>query len=78
MLHSRNADALVAMAAEGNINAPLPKSIDDAFVAGAKTFYKAEQENFPELKDYLNALLPFAANWEALYGFPYTVMTSLD
>jgi len=78
MLHSRNADALIAMEAEGNINAPLPKSIDDAFVAGAKEFYKAEQENFPELKDYLNALLPFAANWEALYGFPYTVMTSLD
>ncbi|HHE41589.1 MAG TPA: hypothetical protein ENL12_02955 [Dehalococcoidia bacterium] len=78
MLHSRNADALVAMEAEGNINLPLPASINDAFVEGAKAFYKEEQENFPELKEYLDAYLPFAKNWEALYGFPYTVMTSLD
>lgn len=78
MLHSRNADALVAMEAEGNINLPLPASINEAFVEGAKEFYRNEQENFPELKDYLDHLLPFAANWEALYGFPYTVMTSLD
>ena len=78
MLHSRNADALVAMAAEGNINLPLPASINDAFAVQAKAFYKAEQENFPELKDYLSYYLPFAKNWQELYGFPYTVMTSLD
>jgi len=78
MLHSRNADALVAMAAEGNINLPLPASINAAFAEGAKAFYKAEQEDFPELKDYLSYYLPFAKNWGELYGFPYTVMTSLD
>ncbi|TFH34991.1 MAG: hypothetical protein E4G93_04445, partial [Dehalococcoidia bacterium] len=78
MLHSRNAEALVAMAAFGNINAPLPKSIDDAFVAGAKVYYKGEMEKFPELKDYMDAYLPFAKNWGDLYGFPYTVMTSID
>jgi len=78
MLHSRNAEALVAMAAEGNINLPLPASINAAFAEGAKAFYKAEQEDFPELKDYLSYYLPFAKNWGELYGFPYTVMTSLD
>ena len=78
MLHSRNAEALVKMAAEGNINGPLPKSIDDAFVAGAKVYYKAEVEKFPELKEYLGAAMEFAKNWQELYGFPYTVMTSFD
>lgn len=78
MLHTRNAVALKAMADYGNINLPLPASIDEAFVAATKAFYKAEVEKFPELKDYLTQYMAFAKNWEELYGFPYKVMTSFD
>jgi TRAP-type mannitol/chloroaromatic compound transport system substrate-binding protein len=78
MLHTRNAEALQKMTDYGNINGPLPKSIDEAFVAETKKFYKAEVENFPELKDYLTTYMAFAKNWEELYGFPYAVMTSFD
>jgi len=78
MLHSRNAEALVKMAAAGNINLPLPKSIDDEFVVKAKVYYKEQCAKYPELADYMNAYLPFAKNWQELYGFPYTVMTSFD
>jgi len=78
MLHTRNAVALKAMADYGNINLPLPTSIDAAFVAATKEFYKGEVEKYPELKDYLNYYMDFARNWQELYGFPYEVMTSFD
>jgi TRAP-type mannitol/chloroaromatic compound transport system substrate-binding protein len=78
VLHSRNAEALAKMTEYGNINLALPSSIDEAFVAGAKVFYKAEVEKFPELKDFLTAYMIFAKNWQELYGFPYAVMTSFD
>jgi TRAP-type mannitol/chloroaromatic compound transport system substrate-binding protein len=78
MLHTRNAEALQKMTDYGNINGPLPKSIDDLFVAETKKFYKTEVESFPELKDYLTTYMAFAKNWEQLYGFPYAVMTSFD
>ncbi len=78
MLHSRNADALVEMQKEITIE-PLPSSIDSAFVAAAKEYYAEEVTKFPELEDYMvNHYLPFAKDWEELYGFPYDVMTDLS
>lgn len=78
MLHERNADALTEIQKEITVE-PLPSSIDAAFVEAAKEYYAEEVTKFPELEDYMvNYYLPFANDWEALYGFPYDVMTSLD
>jgi TRAP-type mannitol/chloroaromatic compound transport system substrate-binding protein len=78
MLHGRNAKAIQDFKDYGVIVETLPASIDEAFVEQTKAYYKAEVEEHPELKDYLEAYFEFARNWEELYGFPTAVMTSFD